>query len=511
MASVAEPALVERRPIKAERPGLDRLAKAFFASVDSASLTLFRIGFGIVMAVWAAEYLFSGQVHELYVKPRFHFTWWLFGFVRPWPGAGMTLHFLALIVLALAIAAGFRYRAASILFALGFTYVFLLERTHYQNHYYLLTLVSWMMTFLPLNRRAAVDAIDGWAPRRASCPAWCLWLMRFHIALPYVFGGLAKLQPDWFAGEPLRTHLLSQYWPASIAPLLTSETTIALLTWGGLLFDLAIVPLLLWRPTRIPAYVVCVGFHLTNWLLFPIHVFPWLMILATTVFFDPAWPARLVGGAVPGPSAEAAPPSWCSLPRGRRWGAGLLVAYCGLQVLLPLRAWVYPGHSAWTERGHQFSWRMMMRSKSSAPRFYLTDPGNGRTGIVDLNRFVTPAQLEAFPRDPEMILQLAHRVGDEFQRETGRNAEIRALVLTSLNGRKPELLIDPSVDLMQQPLGFHARDWIMPQREPLRREAWKHPMNEWDRLLDLELPPQMAELQAARKVDRSGARKSADR
>jgi hypothetical protein len=130
---------------------------------------------------------------------------------------------------------------------------------------------------------------------------------------------------------------------------------------------------------------------------------------------------------------------------------------------------------------------MMMRTKASALRYYVTDPKTGKTGSVDLRRFVTPGQLASFSRDPEMILHLAQIIRNEFYQVTSRDVEVRALVLTTLNGRKPELLIDPTVDLAKEPRGYYFRSWILPQREPLRDVAWSVPMLEWERYVDI--PP----------------------
>jgi hypothetical protein len=87
-----------------------------------------------------------------------------------------------------------------------------------------------------------------------------------------------------------------------------------------------------------------------------------------------------------------------------------------------------------------------------------------------------------------MILHLAHYIADEYRKQFGRDVEVRALVLTSLNGRKPQLQIDPTVDLAKIPRGlFHRRDWIMPQSEPLPDEPWTLPIHEWER--HVEIPP----------------------
>ena len=114
-----------------------------FQPVDGASCVFFRVCFGLLTAKWAWDYLAIGRVREFYIEPAFHFTYYGFDWVQPWPGEGMTLHFVGLIILSLMIAAGCFYRTSTLLFAIGFTYVFLLDRTNYQNHYYLIGLIAW--------------------------------------------------------------------------------------------------------------------------------------------------------------------------------------------------------------------------------------------------------------------------------------------------------------------------------------------------------------------------------
>lgn len=467
---------------------LDSFVSALLSPVDGASLVTFRIGFGLLMAIWSIDYIATNRVRDLYVVPQFHFTYYGFDFVRPWSGNGMQTHFLVLCGLALCIAVGMLYRLTTVLFAVAFTYFFLLDRTNYQNHYYLLLLLSWMLVVLPLNRMASWDATAEWVRRSSTVPAWCLWVVRFHIALPYFFGGIAKLQADWFAGEPMRTHLASKSWLPLIGPSFTSEWVVMAFVWGGVVFDLAVVPLLLWRPTRTAAYLACVVFHFLNAFLFNIHVFPWAMIVFTTVFFEPDWPRRLCGLR-----RLTLPAQHCGIGMSRsRWvrivGA-MLIVYGGFHVTWPLRHYLYPGNTAWTERGHYFSWRMMLRGKTSAIRYYVTDTETGETKLPNLRPYISPDQMGKFSRDPEMILQLAHFLAQEYRSQTGHRAEVHALVLTSMNGRKPELLIDPNVDLASEPRGVHFRPWIMPLTEHLRKVAWSTsvPLLAWER--HVHVPP----------------------
>ena len=456
------------------------------APVDIASLVFFRVGFGAIAAWWAWNYLTDGRVDYYYVQPRFHFTYFLFGWVKPWPGIGMYLHFLALAILGLCIAAGCCYRIACVLFALGFTYVFLLDATNYQNHYYLIILLSWVLALVPANRAVSVDAAIRPSIRGEAAPAWAIWLLRFHVALPYFFGGVAKLDADWYGGQAMRQMLAPRATMPVIGPWLMSDTTVSLLTWGGLLFDLSIVPLLLWKRTRAVAYVLCVLFHVTNSVLFQIHVFPWFMIFATTVFFEPDWPRRVLGGQpveLPQPQTV----DWSSLSRGVKLGFALLTLYCVFHLWWPLRHQFYGGDVNWTERGHYFSWRMMLRNKTAGVRYYLTDPVEGKTWNPDLRPYINVEQAGKFTKDPEMILQLAHFLADEHRQNTGHPLEVRALVLTSLNGRKPQLFVDPTVDLAKDPRGFYSRSWLKPLTELPRPEPWSLPLSEWEK--HVELPP----------------------
>ena len=454
--------------------------------VDGASCFVFRIAFGLLMAKWSWDYLATGRVAVLYIEPAFHFTYPGFEWVRPWPGEGMYWHFLALLAASLCIAAGCCFRIASLLFAAGFTYFFLLERTNYQNHYYMVMLIAWWLPCMPLSGEWSCDSIARPSSREGTVPAWTLWMLRFHVAVPYVFGGLAKLDADWLLGEPMSSMLRAEPATPIVGSFLANRTAGLLFSWGGLLFDLAIVPLLLSRHTRGAAYLVCVAFHITNAVLFDIHVFPWLMIAATTLFFSPDWPRRFLRSqANPAPCQASSPQR--SVTPAASLAAVCMLAYVAFQCGWPLRSRLSNGNPSWTERGHRFSWRMMLRGKEVLIGYAIRDTETGDVTDARLDRLLSRPQAERFGRDPEMILQLAHHLGESYVTHTGHSAEVYALVLASLNGRKPALMIDPNADLMQQSTQQHAGDWVLPLEEPLRADGWDVPVDRWRELV--EIPP----------------------
>jgi vitamin K-dependent gamma-carboxylase len=454
--------------------------------VSASSLVIFRIAFGLTMAFWAFDYLRTDRVRLLCAPDMFHFTYSGFSWVRPWPGHGMIAQFLVMMLAAIMIAAGAMYRIVTVIFAIGFTHFFLIDRTNYQNHYYLIVLLSWLMTTLPANRLFSVDVLNGSVTRSGVIPRWCLLLLQFHIALPYVFGGVAKIDSDWLSGEPMRNILRIQGWAEGVERWLSETAAANLFTWGGLLFDLLVVPAIVWRRTRIVGFLLAIGFHLSNSFMFNIHVFPWLMIAATTVFFPPDWPSKFMHWLSPGTkNIEPGVSLTETACRISRPAVFVLMAYCTFHILWPMRHLLNEGNTGWTERGHYFAWRMMLRGKTVGLRYYLTDPETGLTQQADIRQFLNPEQQIKFAKDPRMILDLAHGLAAESLRQTGKRTEVRALVLASLNGRKPQLLIDPSVDLAAQPRFALHRPWIVPLQEPLRKEPWTVPLNEWERHVDL--------------------------
>ncbi|MCA9708685.1 MAG: HTTM domain-containing protein, partial [Myxococcales bacterium] len=235
-------------------------------------------------------------------------------------------------------------------------------------------------------------------------------------------------------------------------------------------FDLLVTPALLWRRTRWLAVVVSIGFHTTNAYLFNIGVFPWFMLMATTLFLEPDWPRRLpwVGAVIDralGPVPSQVPP-----PRQPRLVLGLLAGWVALQVLVPLRHHLYPGDVAWTEEGHYFSWRMKLRTKSGSARFDVLDPATGEHWQVDPEEELTARQTRKMLAKPELVRQYANHLAERWRQERGLEVEVRARVEVSLNRRRRQLLIDPTVDLGAEPASLWPAPWILPgPTEPVPR------------------------------------------
>ncbi len=399
------------------------LAKTLYHPVDIAFLVYFRVVFGLTMLWHAGSFLFSGAVKEYYVRPVFHFTYLGFEWVRPWPGALMHVHFCAMAVLAVFLILGFWYRLSAVLFFLTFTYTFLLEKALYQNHYYLICLLSFLLIFLPAHRACSFDAMDRPWLRMDCVPAWTFWLLRFQIGIPYFFGGIAKLNHDWLRGEPMRMGLgLRTHYPI-VGPYFSEEWMVWFFAYGGIAFDLLVVPALFWRRTRVPAYIAAVAFHLMNSQMFDIGIFPPFMILATAIFFRPDWPRRLFSKRRSAPAFDPAPP--VKLTPTRKIALGCAGVWLAVQLLLPLRQYLYPGETSWTEYGHRFAWRMMLRAKDCPVRFHITNPATGRTGTIDLRPYLTQWQVEKLGREPDMLIEFSQFLAEDLRKKGYPDVEVR--------------------------------------------------------------------------------------
>jgi hypothetical protein len=430
--------------------------RRLFAPVDVASLAVFRVAFGSLLLVEVVRFFANGWIASKYVQPTFHFTYYGFEWVRPWPGAGMYAHFAALGVLAACITLGFATRAAAALFFVGWTYVFLLDQAEYLNHFYLVSLFSLLLVFVPSRGALSLDARLRPSIASDDAPAWSLWVMRTQMAVVYVGAALAKVSWDWLVeGQPMRLWLADVKDMGAIGALAQRPWVAIAMSWGGFLLDLLVVPGLLWKRTRAVAFVLALGFHLANSVLFRIGIFPWMAIAATTLFFEPDWPRRVFHWAR---TSESKPRE----PAYPRQTAVLLAAWLAFQVLMPLRHWLYPGPVDWTEEGHRFSWHMMLREKRGTAAFHVTDPATGRTEVVRPAELLTERQVAKMVARPDMILQFAHHLA---RRRTATRVRVHAHVMVGLNGRRERPLVNPSADLAAEPRTLRHAWWIMPLKE----------------------------------------------
>lgn len=451
--------------------GLGALRAAALRPVDRSSLVAFRWAFGALLLFATVRFAAQGWIGEFFGEPEFFFRFPLMSWV-PVPSVPVLwLMFAAMAAASLLIALGVAYRAAVVTFLVLFTWVELLDVTNYLNHYYLVCLLCLLLAMLPLGRKGAGGPVR----------AWMVWLLRFQVAVVYVYAAVAKMTEDWLLhAQPLNLWLHARSDVPVVGPLFEHWETALVFSWGGFLHDLLIVPLLLWPRSRPYAYAGLLCFHAVTGYLLNIGMFPFIMAVAATVFFAPDWPRRVGAMLGRGAARFVAPPvvvdggaaaAPCVSSRGARVALGFVCVYVAVQVLVPLRFLLYDGPVNWREEGMRFSWRVVVREKSGSVSYTVRDR-SGRKTIVPPGRYLTPRQEREMAGQPDLVLQLAHHIRDDFQAR-GEQVEVYADAVVSLNGRAPTQLVDPRRDLARVELGLDGADWIGPAPEtpPLRLRA----------------------------------------
>lgn len=419
------------------------MIKLLYRPIDAAILITFRIIASLLMGQELINSLLLGKLDQ-YVLPRFHFHYMFFEWVKPWAYEGMILHYAVTIFSAAAVAFNFHYKVFSKLLFFGYLFLFLFDQTEYINHTYLYCLISFWMMFLPLHER------------KTTQPAWILYLLLFHMSLAYFFGGIAKLNPDWLSGTPMDIFLnqrkdypLGFLYGRSWAPLVFS--------YGGLLFDLLIVPLLILKPTRVFAFICAVLFHLSNVMMFGLATFPWFSILMTSMFLNQSWPRSIPIFRIFLPWGLERVPEYRP-NKTLMWFIGI---YALVHLILPLRHHLYPGVSTWTEEGHMFSWRMMLRDKVGTLNYFVRNP-DGIIEVVDPLLHITQRQYEDLIGNPDLILTFAHYLRDYYRSQLKSEVAIYASTRVSLNGRPRRELILPGIDLGKEERSLRPYEWIRP-------------------------------------------------
>ena len=426
--------------------------------VSIVPLVVLRIGFGLMMLVSTVRFILNGWVEDFYISPSFHFTYLGFGWVKPLPSAWMYVPFFVMGVLSITIMLGWRYRLSMAGFFVAFTYVELLDKTYYLNHYYFVSLFSFLLIFLPLHRYFSLDARRNPLIRTDTVPIWVIRAVQVQLAIVYFYAGVAKLNPDWMReGLPLTLWLPNRVEFQIIGAWFDEHWVALGMSWAGAFFDLTIPFWLWWRRTRLPAYGCVVGFHLLTGMLFPIGMFPTIMIVVTLVFFDERDYERFLRLRLPQPEI----PNNISI-QPTRLMVGFFMVFLVIQMVFPLRHWLYPGNVLWTEEGFRCSWRVMVVEKTGLAVFTVRDTESGEVWIVFPNQFLTPQQEKQMSFQPDMILEFAHFLEDEYKMRGHREVAVTVEAYVSLNGRPSQYLIDPSTDLTEYQNSIGVKEWILP-------------------------------------------------
>ncbi|MDO5970450.1 HTTM domain-containing protein [Flavivirga aquimarina] len=439
-------------------------------NTSAAPLAVFRIAFGIMMCFGMIRFWYHGWIETLYILPKFHFSYYGFEWIKPL-GVYTYLLFIVCAIAALFIALGFKYRLAIIIFFLSFTYIELMDKTTYLNHYYFISLMSLLMIFLPANAYFSVDNVL----RKKSyknIPKWTIDSVKLLLGIVYFYAGLAKINSDWLLeAMPLKIWLPSKYDLPLIGDTLMHQNWFHFaMSWSGMLYDLSIPFLLLYKRTRVFAFVLVLIFHIFTRVLFPIGMFPFIMIVSTLIFFDASLHIKIINFLkrlfkyVVSNITTKSNYNY----QFRKPITGFLALFFVIQLIFPFRYLIYPNELFWTEEGFRFSWRVMLMEKMGISTFKIVNGETGDFFYVDNKDFLTPFQEKQMSFQPDFILEYSHYLGDHFTLQGHENVQVFVESYVALNGRLSQPFIDKNVDLYREKESFKPKYWILPFKDEIK-------------------------------------------
>ena len=438
---------------------------------DSSSLALFRLSFGLLMTVSIIRFWQKGWIQTLYLDPSFHFSFYGFEWVKP-IGEFTYLIFLVCAISAFMVAIGYKYYLSIIIFFLSFTYIELMDKTTYLNHYYFISILSFLMIFLPCNAKFSIDNILS-KEKYTFVPKWNIDSIKLLLFIVYFYSGLAKINSDWLLNaQPLKIWLMSNYdLPIIGNTIMQKEWFHYAMSWSGMFYDLLIPFLLVYNRTRVYAFLLVVFFHLFTAVLFPIGMFPYIMIIAALIFFDPETHKKILIRITAflnlSNIKSAIKESRYFTNQKEKFSLFIITIFFIFQIIFPFRYFLYPGELFWNEQGYKFSWRVMLIEKKGYSTFKIVDGKSKDSFYVMNEEFLTELQERQMSFQPDFILEYAHYLGDHFTDKGVKDIEVYADSYVTLNGRMNKRFIDPNVDLIKEKRGFKNKKWILPLNEKI--------------------------------------------
>lgn len=437
-----------------------------FESVSGKSLAVFRIGFGVVMFYELMNQRLYFLNDLLYSK--YFITYDLFPWVRPLSIPVMEFLEGLGVVASLFVIIGFKFRIAQTIVALIWTYGFLMDQGHYNNHYYLYSMVSTVMIFTGAHRNFSLDAIidSGNSPTTVFKVEYLI--IQLQVFVLYFYGSVAKMNADWLAGYPMKNWLTSgiERFPSWYADFVTSEFGVLFYSWGGMLFDLVIGFFLFHKKLRYWALPAIFFFHVSNHFFWNIGTFPWFSILITFMFFDPDWPEKVEKKLGLNSTGQIKSVPLSIGLNTRKVVAVCFTIYVAIQALAPLRQFYYKGDPGWHGYAQHFSWRMMLVDMVSGVQFKIKDAGEEEFESVSMEDYITFRQFRKSARIPSSFLDFAHFLRDEMIKHGATDPVVKMKIYKSFNGRPYALLNDTTINYAKvEKTYFTVPDWIQPGNE----------------------------------------------
>ncbi len=325
---------------------------------------------------------------------------------------------------------------------------------------------------MPANKYFSIDAYRNKIQYR-NIPKWTSDSIKLLLSIVYIYAGLAKINSDWLLkAMPLKIWLPSKYDVPLIGNTLMHQNWFHYaMSWSGMFYDLLIPFFLLYKKTRGVAFFFVVVFHVFTRVLFPIGMFPYVMIISTLIFFDANLHIKIISFIkkfVRISSAKAIQTKAVFQSKKNRIIIPIVGVFLVLQLLIPFRYLLYPGELFWTEEGYRFSWRVMLMEKMGNTTFKITNGETNTFFYVNNSDFLTPLQEKQMSFQPDFIIEYAHFLGNHFKNQGHQNVHVYAKSYVALNGRLSEPFIDETVNLYAEKESFKPKYWILPFNDDIK-------------------------------------------
>ncbi|XP_073952043.1 gamma-glutamyl carboxylase isoform X2 [Choristoneura fumiferana] len=446
----------------------EKVALYLHAPKHASSLALTRILFGLMMLFDIPDERGGATMQKRWGDPKScHFP--LFTFIQAIPMPYMALVYAALWIGAVGMTLGYKYRISATLFTICFWYLFLIEKSYWNNHSYLFALVSFLLACTEADCYWSIDTFLEPENFCETVPYWNYFLLKYQFFILYFVAGLKKGTSEWLTGYSVPN--LSAHWVFTPFTLfLTVEQTDYLIVhWFIYLFDLTVAFWMMWSRSRHMAMVFCALFHLMNSRLFTIDgAAPECVSLKNC---DNDVKNSKERKTINGANLTLQKDELNSEHQSNHVEVGqrekittiLIIMYMIMQVFLPFSHFITKGYNNWTNGIYGYSWDMMVHTWDiQSVIVKLVDNEKNSQFYVD-PYVLTPN--DRWFKHGDMIQQYAMCLKNNLAKESrkplkhlgmpSQNISIYIDVWCSLNGRFVQRMFNPKLDLLQISWSFY--------------------------------------------------------
>ncbi|KAK0075118.1 hypothetical protein PV325_007335 [Microctonus aethiopoides] len=485
----------------------DDFVKLLYRPTDPASLGVARALFGLCMVLDVVEERGLSNIDLKWGDPYdCHFP--LIHGMKPLSLPWMTIIYVLMWAGAFGIMFGLCFKLACACFVIPYWYIFLLDKSFWNNHTYLYGIIAILFWSTNANRYWAIDEKLS-NEKNNSVPLWNYFIIKFQFFTLYFIAGLKKSSREWLEGYSMNN--ISDHWvfdPLKIF-FTTEQTDFFIVHWFGFIFDLTIGFWMLFDKTRIPAMIFCTAFHLMNSRLFSIGMFPYVCLVTMPLFCHVDWPRKLIKNyrllnskwkrnitelsddnkqtdptinkdntndqSVKMKNTQVSFEKYLkkkiskeiskSPTKKQKFVVLLLIFHIALQFFLPYSHFITTGYNNWVQGLYGYSWDMMVHSWDTILIVIkVHDNINNEDHYIDPYAWV---QNDRWSKHGDMIIQRAQCLKDNLLRrkeqvlmsskncneieqwsKLSSNLSIYIDVRSSLNGRFQQRVFNPNIDML---------------------------------------------------------------